>query len=74
MNMLRVWPIICQFGIGALLCLLGIWCGLRGHYLDLRVREDRRFLVVLLGGFVFLLVLVGIFTFLAPSWAKGGLE
>ena len=30
MNMLRVWPIICQFGVGAILCIIGIWGGLRG--------------------------------------------
>jgi hypothetical protein len=29
-------------------------------------------LFVLIGGFVFLLLLVCIFTFLAPFWANGG--
>ena len=42
MNMLRVWPIVCEFGIGAILCLIGIFGGLRGGYLNLKTREDRR--------------------------------
>lgn len=72
MNMLRVWPIVCQFGIGALLCLLGICCGLRGKYLDLKIAEDRRLLGVLVLGYIFMLVMVCVFTFLAPQWAEGG--
>ncbi len=74
MDMLRIWPLICQFGIGALLCLLGIWCGLRGDYLNLRLAEDRRFLVVLVVGYVLMLALVAGFTFLAPNWANGGVQ
>ena len=69
--MLRVWPIVCQFGIGALLCLVGIWCGLRGGYLDLRIAEDRRLLVILIAGYLLMLAIVCIFTFLAPNWANG---
>jgi hypothetical protein len=69
--MLRVWPIVCQFGIGALLCLIGIWCGLRGGYLDLRIAEDRRLLVILIAGYLLMLAIVCIFTFLAPNWANG---
>ena len=71
MNMLRVWPIICQFGIGAVLCFVGIWCGLRGRYLDLKIAEDRRLLVILIAGFLLMLAIVCIFTFLAPGWASG---
>jgi hypothetical protein len=72
-DMLRVWPIVCEFGVGALLCLVGIWCGLRGGYLDLKIAEDRRLLVVLVAGYLLMLVLVCIFTFLAPNWANGEL-
>lgn len=72
MNMLRVWPIVCQFGVGALLCLVGIWSGLRGGYLDLKVAEDRRLLVTLIAGYLLLLALVCLFTFLSPHWANGG--
>jgi hypothetical protein len=72
-NMLRVWPIVCQFGIGALLCIVGIWCGLRGGYLNLKTAEDRRLLVILIAGFLLMLALVCVFTFLAPNWATGEL-
>ncbi len=71
MNMLRVWPIVCEFGIGALLCLVGIWCGLRGGYLNLKIAEDRRLLVILVAGYLFMLAIVCVFTFLSPGWASG---
>ena len=71
MNVLRVWPIVCQFGVGALLCLIGIWGGLRGGYLNLRVSEDRRLLVILIAGYLLMLAVVCVFTFLAPHWAIG---
>ena len=71
MNMLRVWPIVCQFGIGAILCLIGIWGGLRGKYLNLKIAEDRKLLLILIGGFLLMLAIVCFFTFLAPNWANG---
>jgi hypothetical protein len=69
--MLRVWPIVCQFGVGALLCVVGIWCGLRGGYLNLKIAEDRRLVVILVAGYLLMLVIVCIFTFLAPNWVNG---
>ena len=72
MDMLRVWPIVCQFGVGAILCWIGIWCGLRGGYLDLKLAEDRRLLGILVAGYVFMLIVVCVFTFLAPNWSNGG--
>jgi hypothetical protein len=72
MDMLRVWPIVCEFGVGALLCLVGIWSGLRGGYLDLKVAEDRRLLVTLVAGYFLLLAVICVFTFLSPNWANGG--
>ncbi len=71
MNMLRVWPIVCEFGIGALLCLVGIVCGLRGGYLNLKIAEDRRLLIILVAGYLFMLAIVCVFTFLSPGWASG---
>jgi hypothetical protein len=71
-DMLRVWPIVCEFGIGAILCLVGIWCGLRGGYLNLKNAEDRRLLLILVGGYFFMLGIMCIFTFLSPNWANGG--
>ena len=35
MNMMRVWPIVLQYGVGAVLCGIGVWCGIRSGYLDL---------------------------------------
>jgi len=72
MDMLRVWPIVCEFGVGALLCLVGIWSGLRGGYFDLKLAEDRRFVITLIAGYFLLLAVVCVFTFLAPNWASGG--
>ena len=72
MNMLRVWPIVCEFGVGAVLCFVGIWCGLRGKYLDLKVPEDRRLLATLVAGYLFLLAVMCVFTFLAPGWGGEG--
>ena len=71
MNMLRVWPIFCEFGVGALLCVVGIWCGLRGGYLNLKISEDRRLLIILVAGYMFMLGIMCVFTFLAPGWASG---
>ena len=73
MDMLRVWPVVCQYGIGALLCAAGIWGGLKGGYLDLQIGEDRRLLIVLVTGYFLMLALVCIFTFFAPFWATGGM-
>ncbi len=72
MDMLRVWPIACQFGVGAILCLAGILAGLRGGYFDLKIAEDRRFLLILTAGYLLLLAATCVFTFLAPGWADGG--
>ena len=54
MNMLRVWPIVCQFGVGALLCLVGIWAGFRGGYINLKIADDRRLVVTLIAGYLLL--------------------
>jgi len=72
MDMMRVWPIVCEFGIGAILSLVGIWCGLRGGYLNLKIAEDRRLLVAFIAGYFLLLAVICVFTFLAPNWADGG--
>ena len=71
MNMLRTWPIVCEFAVGAVLCLIGIVCGLRGKYLDIKLAEDKRFLITLIVGYLLLLALVCFFTFLAPNFSNG---
>ncbi|MFO7973835.1 MAG: hypothetical protein R6V12_04295 [Candidatus Hydrogenedentota bacterium] len=73
MDMARVWPIVCQYGIGGILLAIGIWSGISGGYLDLKHPRDRRLLYILAGGFLFLLVLVSVFTFWLPYVpAEGG--
>jgi len=74
MDMARVWPIVCQYGVGAVLSAVGIWCGLRSGYLDLANAEDRRLLVVLVGGFALMLAFMCLFTFWAPFWTSGGAQ
>lgn len=70
MDMARVWPIICQYSIGGILLAIGIWGGISSGYLDLTNRRDKRLLYILAGGFLFLLVLVSIFTFWLPYLPK----
>ncbi|MEA3364357.1 MAG: hypothetical protein U9Q79_01845 [Candidatus Hydrogenedentes bacterium] len=72
MDMARVWPIICQYGVGGLLLAIGIWSGISSGYLDLKFARDRRLLYILGGGFLFLLVLVSIFTFWLPYLSGEG--
>jgi ACR3 family arsenite efflux pump ArsB len=73
MDMARVWPIVCQYSVGGILLALGIWSGISSGYLDLNQGRDRRLLYILAGGFLFLLVLVSIFTFWLPYVsAEGG--
>jgi len=62
----RVLPILCEFGIGAFLCFLGIRAGLKSGYLDLRLRDNRRLLFIFAGGFVALLSVYCAFTFWLP--------
>lgn len=66
MEMARVWPIIVQFGVGSILCTIGVWCGITSGYLDLNVGEDRRAVAVIAFGFVGLLLLSCAFTFWLP--------
>ena len=71
MNMARVWPIVCQYGIGGVLGAIGIWCGIRSGYVDMKNPEDRRLVWVLVGGFLLLLAVACVFTFWAPFWTGG---
>lgn len=66
-DMARVWPIIVQFGIGAILCAVGLWAGFSGGYLDTKIPEDRHALVLVIGPFLILLLLACIFTFWLPN-------
>ncbi len=66
LDMARVWPIIVQYGIGALLGGVGIWCGIRSRYIDLENRDDRAVIQVFVAGYLIMLALVCFFTFVAP--------
>jgi len=68
MDMARVWPVICQYGIGAILCTIGMWCGIRSGFVNLKISEDRRLIAMIVGGFLGMLALVCLFTFWAPYW------
>lgn len=62
----RVLPIVVQFGVGGLLCVLGVWAGMRSGYLDLNTPDDRRLIGIVAGGFLALLLLYCMFTFWLP--------
>ena len=70
LEMSRVWPIVVQYGVGALLCLAGIWFGWKSGYLDMQHAGDRRLLWVFAAGFLGLLLLVCLFTFWLPFVPK----
>ena len=74
MDMARVWPIILQFGVGAVLCGIGVVCGLRSGFLDLDTDDGKRLLKIIIGGFIAMLILSCIFTFWLPFVPKGGLQ
>ncbi|HOZ48183.1 MAG TPA: hypothetical protein PLO37_18680 [Candidatus Hydrogenedentes bacterium] len=73
MLMARVWPIVCEYGIGAVLCAIGLWCGLRSGYLDIKNRDDRRAIYMVVIGFLAMLALVAAFTFWLPYVPKGAM-
>ena len=70
MNMARVWPIVLQYGVGAILCGIGIYCGVRSGFLDLKQPGGKRLLAIIVGGFLAMLALVCIFTFWLPFVPK----
>lgn len=65
-SMAHVWPIVVQFGVGGVLCALGVWAGLQSGYLDLKLPDDRRLLRTVVAGYLALLLLSLVFTFWLP--------
>ncbi|HEO69906.1 MAG TPA: hypothetical protein ENN80_01485 [Candidatus Hydrogenedentes bacterium] len=70
MDMARAWPIVLQFGVGSVLCAVGLWGGIRSGYLDLANRADRRTIYIIIGGFLALLAFSCAFTFWLPYLPK----
>ena len=66
-DMARIWPIIVQFGGGAVLCAIGLWGGISSGYLDMNNAEDKRLAYIFVGGFLVLLVVASVFTFWLPN-------
>lgn len=66
-DMARIWPIIVQFSGGFILCAIGLWAGIQSNYLDLKNSEDKRLVYIIIGGFIFLLLLASAFTFWLPN-------
>lgn len=65
-DMAHVWPIIVQFGVGGVLCALGVGAGLQSGYLDLKLPDDRQLLRTVVAGYLALLLLSLVFTFWLP--------
>jgi len=66
MGIERILPIVVEFGFGAVLCAIGIWCGVSSGYLDLKDSRDRRIIGLIAGGFAGLLLFYLAFTFWLP--------
>ena len=73
-DMARIWPIIVQFGGGAVLCFIGLWCGIKSKYLDMNVPEDKRLAYIFVGGFILLLLCASAFTFWLPNLPVEGVQ
>ena len=59
-------PILVEFSVGAVLCAIGIWCGISSGYLDLAQRRNRSMVAIIVAGYVGLLIFYGLFTFWLP--------
>lgn len=66
-DMLRVYPIFVQFGVGAVLCGIGLYCGYSSGYIERGSSSSRRLLTVVVGGYLALLAVTLLFTFVLPQ-------
>lgn len=64
----RILSLVVQYGFGAVLGLVGLWCGVRSGYMRFDLREDRRLLNTIVAGFVLLLAFSIVFTLILPHW------
>ncbi len=72
MDWLRIYPLLLQFSVGAVMCAVGVWCGYSSGYLVRGDRNAQRLVAVVWGGYVGLLVLAALFTFVLPYVGEGG--
>lgn len=70
-DMARVLPIAVQFGVGAILCTVGVWAGITSGFVDLNLPQDRRAVGIVIAGYAALFVLACVFTFWLPNLANG---
>lgn len=73
-DMARVWPIVVQFGVGAILCIVGVWAGISSGFVDFKLPQDRRAVGIIIAGYAGLLILACIFTFWLPNLANGAAQ
>ena len=64
----RAWlPYIYLYGVGGIFFLTGLWLVLRHRSLNIGLRKDRLWLMVLLGGFVWYALMHAVITLVALS-------
>ncbi len=67
MDWLRVYPLLLQFGVGAVMCTVGAWCGISSGYFEWGTPSARRMIAVVVGGYLGLLAFAILFTFILPN-------
>jgi len=68
MDWLRIYPIFLQFGVGAIMCAVGVWCGFSSGYIERGTPTARKLIAVVAGGYLGLLALTLLFTLVLPNW------
>ena len=72
MDWLRIYPLLLQFGAGAVMCAVGVWCGISSGYFERGTASTRRMIAVVVGGYLGLLAVAILFTFVLPNLGGNG--
>ena len=72
MDWLRIYPLLLQFGVGGVMCAVGVWCGYTSGYLVRGDRNAQRLVAVIVAGYLGLLALQALFTFVLPYAGGSG--
>ena len=72
MDWLRIYPLLLQFGVGGVMCIVGVWCGYSSGYLERGDRNAQRLVAVVVAGYLGLLALQALFTFVLPFAGESG--